>query len=326
MERQRIFEPAPFAQCHAATLAATGRGLVAAWFSGTAEGEADVGIWSATRQGPAWSAPVRVVTGADAAGMPSPCWNPVLWSWPDGRLTLFYKVGPSPRDWWGMVMHSPDAGASWGEPEPLPRGILGPIKNKPVLLEGGRLLCPSSGEDGDRGLGWSVHFEWTDDGGRRWERGRAIGGGEGCEIIQPAILGHGDGRLQALCRGRQGRIVETWSKDGGRRWSAPQATALPNPNSGIDAATLADGRQLLVYNPTISQRSPLALALSSDGKSWRTVLTLESGEGEFSYPAIVAEGDDIHIAYTRKRETIVYVKLGVAEIAGVAPSEVSSGP
>jgi hypothetical protein len=62
------------------------------------------------------------------------------------------------------------------------------------------------------------------------------------------VLFHRDGRLQALCRTRNGVIVTTWSNNGGRKWSPLEAVDLPNPNSGIDAVTLADGRQLLVYN------------------------------------------------------------------------------
>jgi len=33
-----------------------------------------------------------------------PTWNPVLFQPKSGPLMLFYKVGPSPSAWWGMVM------------------------------------------------------------------------------------------------------------------------------------------------------------------------------------------------------------------------------
>ncbi|MFM8392423.1 MAG: sialidase, partial [Acidobacteriota bacterium] len=39
-----IYETAPFPECHAATIAETDRGLVAAWFGGTKEKNPDVGI------------------------------------------------------------------------------------------------------------------------------------------------------------------------------------------------------------------------------------------------------------------------------------------
>ena len=35
----------------------------------------------------------------------------------NGPLVLFYKVGPSPREWWGMMMTSSDAGTTWSTPK-----------------------------------------------------------------------------------------------------------------------------------------------------------------------------------------------------------------
>ncbi|MGH7200353.1 MAG: sialidase family protein, partial [Planctomycetaceae bacterium] len=222
-----------------------------------------------------------------------------------GPLLLFYKVGPSPSTWWGMLTKSGDGGRSWSKPERLPDGILGPIKNKPVMLDDGRLLCGSSTEHD----GWRVHMEWTPDLGNTWERSEPLADGEGFGAIQPTILRHGD-RLQILCRSRKGVIVQSWSDDGGRTWTELAATSLPNPNSGIDAATLADGRQLLVYNPTRRGRSPLSVAVSEDGRTWRAAAVLESEPGEYSYPAVIQTGDGlVHVTYTWKRQRIKHAVI-----------------
>jgi predicted neuraminidase len=132
-------------------------------------------------------------------------------------------------------------------------------------------------------------------------------------LIQPAILSHPGGALQALCRSRQGKIVSLRSADGGKTWSKPEATNLANPNSGIDAVTLRDGRHLLVYNPVERGRTPLSVAVSEDGVRWTKVADLETEPGEYSYPAIVQGRDGlVHIAYTWRRERIKRVVFDLA--------------
>src|SRR4051812_19201122 len=134
-----IFETAPFPSCHASTIVETSTGLVAAWFGGTAERNPDVGIWIARKTGTAWSTPVEVANGVQTPQLRHPTWNPVLFQPKTGPLMLFYKVGPSPSAWWGMLTTSTDNGATWTAPRRLPDGILGPIKNKPVQLANGDL-------------------------------------------------------------------------------------------------------------------------------------------------------------------------------------------
>jgi predicted neuraminidase len=73
-----VFESAPFASAHASTIVETDSGLVAAWFGGTREGAADVGIWVSRRVSAAWTPPVEVATGVQPDGSRFPTWNPVL--------------------------------------------------------------------------------------------------------------------------------------------------------------------------------------------------------------------------------------------------------
>ncbi len=309
-----IYERAPFPECHASTLAETPQGLIVAWFGGTRERHPDVGIWVSSQMATNWTAPVEVATGVQPDGKRLPCWNPVLFQVPGGDLLLFYKVGPSPSTWWGMLKRSPDGGKTWSVAERLPEGIAGPIKNKPVLLPSGVLLCPTSSEDHN----WRVHFETTSDWGKTWQKTAPINDGVTDGAIQPSVLFHPNGQLQALCRSQKsGFILETWSKDGGNTWSALQKTALPNPNSGTDAVTLNDGRQVLVYNPASptpgkfsGPRTPLDVAISTDGKSWKTLAVLENEPGEFSYPAVIQTADGlVHVTYTWKRQRIRHVVL-----------------
>jgi arylsulfatase A-like enzyme/predicted neuraminidase len=301
-----IYEKAPFPQCHASTIVETKGGLVAAWFGGTREKNADVGIWVSRRDGDRWTDPAQVADGKQTDGKQYPCWNPVLFRPKNGPLMLFYKVGPDPSQWWGMLRTSDDNGKTWSDAKRLPDGILGPIKNKPIHLPNGDILCPTSTED----HGWRVHFERTGDGGKSWKATDPLNDGKKLGAIQPSILIHKDGKLQAVGRTKQGKLFEIWSDDGGKTWGKMELTTLPNPNSGIDAVTLQDGRQLLVYNHTVIGRSPLNVAVSDDGKTWKAAVVLESEPGEYSYPAVIQSADGlVHITYTWKRQRIKHVVL-----------------
>src|SRR5258705_8766723 len=129
-----IFETAPFPSCHASTIVETGGTLACAWFGGTAERNPDVGIWFSRLIEGKWTAPVEVANGVQTPSMRYPTWNPVLFQPRSGPLMLFYKVGPSPSAWWGMVMSSENGGGSWSQSRRLPDGVLGPLKNKPIQL------------------------------------------------------------------------------------------------------------------------------------------------------------------------------------------------
>lgn len=310
-----IYEKAPFPECHASTIEETKSGLVVAWFGGTREKHPDVGIWLSRREtardkAATWSAPVEVANGL-RDGKRYPTWNPVFFQMPNGPLRLYFKVGPSPDDWWGEVIESKDGGQTWSKPVRLPEGILGPIKNRPVLLADGTLLCGSSTED----KGWRVHMEYTTDNGQTWKRTEPLNDGRKLGAIQPTILQHPGGKLQILCRSQQGKIAEAWSEDDGRTWSEMKLTSLPNPNSGLHGVTLKDGRHLLVYNHTPRGRSPLNVALSRNGRDWKSTVTLESEPGEYSYPTVMQTSDgQVHITYTWKRQRVKHVTLDPAKI------------
>lgn len=301
-----VHDDPPTPSCHASTIVEARKGFLAAWFGGTDEGEPDVCIYLARLDGGKWSKPSKVIDGLQDDGRRFPCWNPVLARPKDGPVLLFAKVGPSPSKWWGVLSTSVDDGQTWSKPRKLPEGILGPIKNKPIVLPDGALLCPSSAEDKE--LGWRVFLERTPDLGKTWASVGPLNDGLKIAAIQPSILTHPGGTLQVLCRSRQGKIAESWSSDLGKTWTPMALTDLPNPNSGTDALTLLGGRHLLVYNPIPKGRTPLAVALSDDGKSWKQALVLEDQPGEYSYPAAIQAADGrVHVTYTWKRERIKHV-------------------
>ena len=276
------------------------------------------------------------------------CWNPVLFQIPGGDLILFYKIGTNVGDWTGWLTRSTDGGKTWGKREPLPEGFLGPIKNKPEYING-RIIAPSSTEGKN---GWRIHFEISDDNGKTWkmvgpleaelnlptisrkagvadkddqEGGEAIVGKDMKPIyaIQPSLLKHKDGRLQVLCRTRNGQVATSWSADNGDSWSNVTLLDLPNNNSGTDAVTLKDGRHVLIYNnfETLpgtpkGPRTPLSIAISEDGINWEHAATLEDSPiSQYSYPSIIQGKDgNLHAIYTWRRQRIKYAKINTKSL------------
>jgi alpha-L-rhamnosidase len=337
-----LYNKANFPQCHSATIAETTNGdLLTAFFGGKHEGAPDVCIWTCRKEkgSNTWTKPTLAADGVLSPTLRKACYNPVLYQMPDGPLYLFYKIGNKVSDWTGYMKISNDGGNTWSKAYQLPEGYLGPVKNKIVDVDG-KAIAPSSTETD----GWKVHFEIAEDGGKKTHIVGPIAASEAVltelqaktietasdnesgeistattvQAIQPSILKYKDGRLQILCRTRNGRIATSWSSDKGETWTPLTLTSLPNNNSGTDAVTLQDGRQVLIYNAVETPkgtkkglRTPLNIAVSEDGVNWKMVLTLEdSPVSQYSYPSIIQGKDGrIHVVYTWRRQRIKYMEL-----------------
>jgi len=324
--REFVFEPGStsFASSHASTLVELKDGsILAAWFGGTGEGASDVAIWSSRRVGGVWSRPVELAREPGVA-----CWNPVLFYTKDalgkdGRLWLYYKFGTDPQSWTAARRFSDDDGATWSAVEHLPAGLIGPVRAKPLVLQDGTIVSGSSVESYHA---WAVWIERSTDEGESWAKVGplvppvpvgATASTERRGIIQPSVVPLGEKHLRFYARSTEniGRVVVSDSFDEGVTWSQPRVIDVPNPNSGIDAVPLKDGRVVLVYNNTTHGRTPLNLAISDDGEHFTMFRTLEDEPGEVSYPAMVkARNGDLIITYTWNRKTIRFVRLPRVEI------------
>ena len=315
-----IYEKATFPSVHSATIAETPTGLVTAFFGGTKERNPDVEIYVSRLEYGKWTVPQSVANGIQTDTLRLPTWNPALYQIPNGDLLLFYKIGPKPSEWWGMLKISKDGGRTWSAAEKLPNNQIGPVKNKPVLLSNGLLFAPSSTE----GKGWKVHFEVTADFGKTWKTiGPLNAGRDSINAIQPSILDHGNGKLQIIARTRNRALSTAWSYDNGTTWTALEKTNLPNNNSGTDAVTMQNGKHVLVYNHVLppgdlakGPRTPLNVSVSKDGKTWFATLILEDSPiSQYSYPAVIQTKDGLlHFVYTWRRERIKHIVVDPSKL------------
>lgn len=322
--KELIFAPGrqPFASCHASNLCLLPDGTVlAVWFGGSEEGADDVGIWLARRTGTEWSDP-RCVAAEDNL----PHWNPVLHLQKDGSLLLYYKIGRVISRWRTFYRVSGDLGASWSEPKELvpgDEGGRGPVRCKSVPLSDGTLIAGLSTEEGT----WQCFAERSRDDGITWEQSAPIriskdfyrAKGVSCDnaealdsrgVIQPTLWESAPGALHMLMRSTEGRVFRADSCDNGLTWTDAYATSLPNNNSGIDLCRMGDGTLILCANPIADNwgaRTPITLQYSQDdGQTWQPLAVLEDRPGEYSYPCILALGDNLHVSFTYDRDSIAY--------------------
>lgn len=326
-----VYESAPFPSAHASTVVELRNGdLLAAWFGGTDEGSPDVAIWGSRKSASGWSAPVELAREPKIA-----TFNPVLFHTNDGVLWLYYKFGPHPERWTAGRRFSTDEGKTWSPIEHLPAGLYGPIRAKPLVLADGTIV---SGTSVESYRSWAVWIERSADGGKTWTKFGPItvqpgsvvppsnarpSAGTPSEwsqtegIIQPSVVSLGGKKLRLYARStsRTGKICISDSNDAGVTWTQARPIDVPNPNSGIDAISLRDGRVVLVYNNTPRGRTPLNLAVSSDGEQFRMFKTLEDQPGEYSYPSMIqGRNGDLHITWTWNRKKIKYTRIPLAEV------------
>jgi predicted neuraminidase len=300
-----IYESAPFPECHASTIVETSPGeFFASWFGGSREGAKDVAIWGARWKEGKWEAPIEIAREPNYS-----TYNPVLFHTKDKKLWLYYKFGLSPSTWNGAKISSVDGGRTWANKEYLPAGVYGPIKNKPLVQADGTII---SGTSVESDYAWTAWVERSTDNGQSWTKhGPIVYPDHAKGIIQPAMVTIGK-TMRMYLRSTQkiGFITYSDSKDGGKTWSSAKITNLPNPNSGIDAVTLKDGRIVLIYNHTSKGRSPLNIAVSKDGDKWSDPIVLESEPGEYSYPAIIQAADGkVHATWTWKRKRVKHAVI-----------------
>lgn len=301
---------------HPACMAELDNGdLYLVYYGGEGEYATDTSVFGArlkkgTNQ---WSTPVPIAHDPFRS-----VGNGVIWQAPDGLVWLFYVVRYG--ETWStsriQFKVSKDHAETWSDASVLSMNEGDMVRGRPIVLKGGDYLLPiyhETGHDpelvGPDSTSLFLRFHpasktWTKIGPIRSPRGN----------IQPAVVQLDDGRLIAYCRRGGdydpktiGYIVRSESTDGGQTWSEGVDSQFPNPNAAVDFIKLRSGRLLLVFNDSMTGRTPLTVALSSDqDRTWPVRRNIREGKGDFAYPiAFQARDGRIHVVYTSERRSVV---------------------
>lgn len=315
---------------HAATIVELKNGdLMAAWYSGSAEGAKNVRIHAAIKKKETgiWSAPFVLADDPERSEG-----NPVLWHDAQGRLWLCW-VTMFPDGWENCKMFakvSEDDGATWGPVRTLREELGWMTGLKAAVLSDGTIILPIYDE-----RKWESLFMISKDNGETWIWTETIKSEPGGNI-QPTVIVRDDGSLLALTRAggpfrrggssliqkRELFIWQSVSRDSGRTWSRAEPTSLPNPDARVEVVKGKSGHVVLVFNNAHRGRDNLSVALSEDdGQTWGWIRSLEDKSvpgylpGEYSYPCVIQTRDGLyHAAYTYRKTNIKHAVFNEAWI------------
>ncbi len=247
--------------------------------------------------GRTWSEPIELVQDIAVDGVTSDdtayC-SSGGWFAAEDQLIAYINVWPGidPRGGFTYYMASQD-GVNWSDPQPVTMADGSPMKaifeQDPHVLASGRIVNSAHFQDG-----LIICPIYTDDpnGISGWKKGdfTASGSGTTSTEMEPSLFVQDDGTIVMIFRDQSSsyRKILSYSLDDGVTWSKPQQSEMPDARTKQSAGNLSDGTAFMAGSPvTNSLRSPLAVVLSADGKTFDTAFLLRSNESD---PELVYEG------------------------------------
>jgi predicted neuraminidase len=336
--------------------------LACVWMAGGQEGTASMSIYgSVLRRGQSrWSEPRCLSQHTDRSEQ-----NPLLFVTDDGRLHLIHtaQVARDPQDaswrqagstfsmqWTARLYHRGCAG--WGQRWSTSTELIDEpafCRHPPAKGANGNWLLPIYKSLEAGGAFGHDHSQVLPLGSDGKPAGPAIAVPASTGRVHGSIVPSADGsKLLQFFRCRLAdRVYLSIGTADGQQWTQPDAIALPNNNSSIQALRLGSGLLALVFNrfclePDPRQepawgtaqwprtRWPLTIALSpDDGLSWPWMRDIDTGlgfcgpanwhlNGQLAYPTLL-EGrpGELHLAYSwGNRTAIRYVCLQERDILG----------
>ena len=306
----------------ASTLVETRSGmLIAAWAGGIIEGHKSTSIWVSRNDGTGWTSGQIVADGAGADRLP--CWNPVLSSTTDGRLLLYFKVGPSSGEQWIECLISDDEGLTWKERSRLTDNFTGRSKKKSLLIDAKKqhsLVASTGTSESESQL--DVNIVEENSSHPSILAATTVPNPASFHAQSPSIIRISPDRLVLLTSTADGQLASSTSTDNGKTWNSLNLVGIELSDSGIDAISLKQGGALLVCSLNDSSAPfdnklktggcPLVVFSSQNGLDWTPILTLEQKATRYGYdsPSIIQTDDGkVHITYTWNRWRIKHVVL-----------------
>ncbi|MBR2284467.1 MAG: exo-alpha-sialidase [Ruminococcus sp.] len=217
------------------------------------------------------------------------------WLATDDRLVAyinFWDNDLTVRGGWTYYMTTKD-GSTWTQPRQVTMAdgspLSGVFEQDPHVLSTGRIVNAAHFQDG-----LFVCPIYTDDpsGVTGWRKGSftASGTGTSSTEMEPSLFVQSDGTLAMIFRDQNSsyRKLISYSLDDGATWSKVQSTDMPDARTKQSAGNLSDGTAFMAGCPvTNSLRSPLAVTLSKDGKTFDYAYLLRSNSSD---PELVYEG------------------------------------
>jgi len=314
---ERVFGPEiPGQYKHPASIEQLASGdLYIVYYSGAGEYKGDTAVYGSrlVKGTTKWTPPQVIAdTPFRSEG------NAVMFQAPSGEVWLFYvcRYGETWSTSRIKAKVSRDGARTWSDSMmiAMQEGMM--VRNRPIVLSNGDYLLPIYHEKGDDReevgpesvslfLRYNIKtHRWTPTGPIRSAKGN----------VQPAVVQVAPNHLVAYCRrgGGYGPTTDGWliraeSRDGGQTWSEGKNSKFRNPNAAVELLKLHSGRLLLIYNDSMTDRTPLAAALSSNGdRTYAHRCNLVTGPGPYAYPAAVqAKDGKIHLVYTTEDRTVI---------------------
>jgi predicted neuraminidase len=283
--------------------------MVAVWFQGRREAEANVAIrGQVIGEAESFFITDGAMTGRGLGHAVRTVGNPVIFRHPDGGYGLLHP-SVTLGGWAGACLNllRSDDGCRFGPPKRLTASpffnLSNIVKAPPIALDDGTLALPAYHEC----MGGFGEMLFVNADGDVTDKARM--GAFLRTAIQPWPVVLDDKRAVAFCRSlgkSTNRIFRTETRDAGRHWSKIETLDLPNPDSAVAATQLPEGRIGLVFNDHERDRYTLNLAVSDDeGRNFRRCGVLFDGRSRretHRYPFLMVDGEGrLNLFHTARR-------------------------